>query len=206
MGSNPTIFSLFGGTVDTLDLESISEKNVGSNPTKDKMLDIYNKTVNYYFKQNKKLFGLIISSYKGWGIIMLKKKLFFLLKKKDIHFTFIAGKKYSKILTLIFFGFCKGYFNFLKIKGMGYKFIRLKNNIIVKFGFCHRVIYKNYLDIYCLFLSKFILRFESRSLWLLMKTKNIFKNIRKKNIYKKKGIFLKGSFINIKVSSKKSKF
>lgn len=191
---------------DTVDLESTSKLSVGSNPTKDiKMYIISNKTVSYYFKQNKKLFGLVLSSYKGWGILLLKQD-FFLIKKNELYPIVLASKSYLTLLTVIFLGFYRGYFKFLKLKGMGYRFINIKNNIIFKFGFSHRIIYINYVDIYCLFISKYILRFESRSLWLLTKVINCFKNIRKNNVYKKKGIFFKGFLISIKISSKKSKF
>jgi ribosomal protein L6P/L9E len=165
---------------------------------------ISNKVVTYSFLKNKKIFGLVISPNKGWGFLELKQ--YFLLKKDQLHPIVLNHKSYLSFLTIIFLGFYKGYFRFLKLKGMGYKFIRLKNNIIFKFGFSHRLIYSNYINIYCLYISKYLLRLESRSYWQLINVTNSFTNIRKNNMYKKKGIFLKGSIINIKISSKKSKF
>ena len=89
---------------------------------------------------------------------------------------------------------------------MGYKFININNTVILKFGFSHRVIYVNTLDIKCKFITKYSLGLEARSLWVLKKVVQSFYSIRKKNVYKKKGIFLKGCLITIAVSTKKSKF
>jgi len=168
------------------------------------MYYISNKAVSYYFIQNKKIFSLVVSSSKGWGFLELKQ--YFLLKNNQIHPIVAKSKSYLSFITTMFFGFYKGYFKFLKLKGIGFRFIRLKNNIIFKFGVSHRLIYINYINVYCLYISKYLLRFEGRSYWQMTKVINSFIHIRKNNMYKKKGIFLKGSIINIKISSKKSKF
>ena len=109
-------------------------------------------------------------------------------------------------MSIIFLGFQKGYFQYLKLKGMGYKFINTGNNIILKFGFSHRIVYVNSIDTQSKFITKYLLGLESRSLWTLKRIVQSFINVRKKNVYKKKGIFLKGCLINIRVSSKKAKF
>jgi len=95
---------------------------------------------------------------------LLLKQDFFLIKKNELYPIVLTNKSYLTLLTIIFLGFCRGYFKFLKLKGMGYRFISIKNNIIFKFGLSHRIIYINYVDVYCLFISKYVLRFESRSL------------------------------------------
>lgn len=162
-------------------------------------------TVTYCFLQNKKLFMLILSSSKGWGILCFQR-MFFLIKKNELYSFLPYNKAYLTFLTIFFIGFQRGYFQYLKLKGMGYKFIRAGTNFLLKFGYSHRIVYINYADVYCKFLTKFILRLETRSLWLLSKITYAFSNIRKKNMYKKKGIFLKGALITLKSSSKKSKF
>jgi ribosomal protein L6P/L9E len=103
-------------------------------------------------------------------------------------------------------GFQRGYFQYLKLRGIGYKWIYTHKNIVLKLGFSHRITYINALDTQSNYISRYLLKIESRSLWTLKKILQSFYNIRKKNIYKKKGIFLKGSLVNIKVNSKKSKF
>ena len=162
-------------------------------------------TINYCFLQNKKLFGLVLSSSKGWGIISFQE-IFFLVKNKELYSFLLSSKSYSSILVHIFFGFQKGYSTFLKLKGLGYKFIRVLDIIILKFGFSHRIIFINFLNVYCKYVTKYILFFNTRSFWVIKKLIQSFNIIRNINIYKKKGIFLKGSLITIKMSSKKSKF
>lgn len=193
--------------VDAIDLESIFIWSVGSSPTKDIYM-LYNSsknTISYCFFKNKKLFGLVLSLSKGWGIIDFNH-YYFLIKNSEFYSFVLWKKSYSSFLMAFFLGFQKGYFKYLKLKGMGYKFLSVNHNLIIKIGFSHRVIYINSLNIYCGFINKYLLRFESRSLWSLKKLVQTFLNIRQKNSYKKKGIFLKGSLINIKINSKKSKF
>jgi ribosomal protein L6P/L9E len=109
-------------------------------------------------------------------------------------------------MTSIFLGFQKGYFKYLKFKGVGYKFVTTLNNLSLKFGFSHRIAYVNYINTKCKFISRHFLHLEVRSLLTSKSIVQSFNNIRKKNIYKKKGIFLKGSLIHTRISSKKSKF
>ena len=162
-------------------------------------------TLTYCFLQNKKLFGLVVSFSKGWGIFSFKKD-YFLLKENNCYSFLYHRKSQFTLLSIFFLGFQRGYFYYLKLKGIGYKFTMLKDNIIFKFGFSHRIVYINYIDVYCKFFTKYLLFLESRSLWVLKKLLYDFFNIRKKNAYKKKGIFLKGCLFSIKISSKKSKF
>ena len=162
-------------------------------------------TICYCFLQNTKLFNLILTVSKGWGIMILEKN-FFLVKKKEIFPYLLKEKSYLSLLRNIFLGFYKGYSQYLKLKGMGYKFMTVKKNLILKFGFSHRIVFMNYTNIYCKFITRYLLRFESRSLCTLKKIYQIFTKIRKNNTYKKKGLFFKGSVTTIKTSSKKSKF
>ena len=91
---------------------------------------ISNKVVTYYFIKNKIIFVLVISVNKGWGFLKLKQ--YFFIKKSHLYYIVVNNKSYLSFLTIIFLGFYRGYFRFLKLKGMGYKFIRLKDNIIIK--------------------------------------------------------------------------
>ena len=148
---------------------------------------------------------LVLTSSKGWGITVCQKN-YFMVKDKNFFYFLSHMKSYLNLMSIIFLGFQKGYFQYLKLKGMGYKFINTSNNIILKFGFSHRIVYVNAIDTKCKFITKYLLGLESHSLWTLKRIVQSFINIRKKNVYKKKGIFLKGCLINIRVSSKKAKF
>ena len=170
------------------------------------MLSTFSKNIiTYCFLQKQKKFVLIITPCRGWGIIS-SQNVYFLMKERKTFFFLSYLKSYVSFLATIFLGFKKGYFQYLKLKGMGYKFINTSNNIIIKFGFSHRQIYINFIDTKCKFITKFLLRLEARSFFTIKKIVHSFISSRKKNVYKKKGIFLKGSLIDIRVSSKKSKF
>jgi ribosomal protein L6P/L9E len=147
----------------------------------------------------------VISSSKGWSVISCQEP-YFLIKEKRVFFFLSHTKSFSSFVSIVFLGLQKGYFQYLKLKGMGYKFVNTSNNIALKLGFSHRIIYVNPINTKCSFISKYFLGLEARSLWTIKKIVQSFNSIRKKNVYKKKGIFLKGCLIDIRVSSKKSKF
>lgn len=169
------------------------------------LVNLSKNTVVYCFLRNKKLFSLVLSSFKGWGIFTLKS-IYVLLKNKTFYFFATRKKSIISLLASFFLGFQKGYFNYLKLKGMGFKFKHFKDSLFLKFGFSHRLVYSTYVNVYCLYINRYLICLGSRSFWDLIRVKQFFANIRKNNVYKKKGIFLKGSLIDIKLSSKKSKF
>jgi hypothetical protein len=161
-------------------------------------------TTTYCFIQNKKLFILTISCSKGWGVSYCKTPLF--LIKGSFLFFLSHRKSYSSFMSIIFLGFQKGYFQYLTLKGVGYKFICVISNIILKFGFSHRIMHVNPINTKFKCISRYLLRMETRCFWTLWKLAQAFNSLRKKNLYKKKGIFLKGCIIITRVSSKKAKF
>jgi hypothetical protein len=162
-------------------------------------------TATYCFLQNKKLFLLVISSSKGWSVTACRGP-YFIIREKKVFFFLSHIKSFSGFMSIVFSGLQKGYFQYLKLRGMGYKFVNVSNYIVLKFGFSHRIVYVNPINTKCKFISKYFLRLETRCLWTIKKIVQSFNSIRKKNVYKKKGIFLKGCLISVQVSSKKSKF
>lgn len=160
-----------------------------------------NNIVNYCFSTNKKLIGIMLSSINGWGIINFQH--FIMVKNFVVHF---FSSENQKLLSVCVLGFSMGYSRFIKLKGIGYKFLRKKNNLILKFGLSHRVVYSNLKNIYGFLINKATLKFKGRSISNLTNVVNSFKAIRKKNVYKKKGIFIKGGIFSLKISNKKVKF
>jgi ribosomal protein L6P/L9E len=67
-------------------------------------------------------------------------------------------------VSIVFLGLQKGYFQYLKLRGMGYKFVNRSDGVILKFGFSHRIIYVNPINAKCKFISRYFLRLEARSL------------------------------------------
>ena len=169
------------------------------------MLRIINNTVFYCFKHNKKLFGFVLSFLKGWCLIYYKCKVC-LVKDKGLHIFPFYNKGILNWFVSLVFGFQKGYFQYFQLQGMGYKFLLVKNILALKLGYSQRILFICELNIKCTYVTKYLLKINSRSLDHLKKISFFFFKTRKQNIYKKKGIFLKGSVLKIKLSMKKSKF
>jgi ribosomal protein L6P/L9E len=89
---------------------------------------------------------------------------------------------------------------------MGYKTTMAALNLVFKLSQSHRLVYKIQKDIKIIYLHKQALIFKTKSLDLLKKIVFFLRKFGKKNVYKKKGVFLKGSVISVKINSKKSKF
>jgi hypothetical protein len=169
------------------------------------MLEITNNTVFYCFNHNKKLFGVVISSLKGWGLVNYKYKICLVKDKFFYLFPFYSNDIFNSFDSLVF-GFQKGYFQYLQLKGMGYKFILTNNILALKVGYSHRILFMSSLNIRCIYVTKQLLKINCRSLNQLKTVSFFFLKARKQNIYNKKGIFIKGSIFQTKLSSKKSKF
>ena len=89
---------------------------------------------------------------------------------------------------------------------MGFKMICHLVAIIFKLGYSHRVLFIRQTEIAFTYLNRHLLKIEGRSLALIKIILFQFMQLRVKSAYKKKGIFLKGSILKFKITSKKSKF
>ena len=89
---------------------------------------------------------------------------------------------------------------------MGYKNLILGSHLLLKLSQSHRLVYKVKKNIKVFYVNKQVLHIQSKCLNKLKNLIYFFQKFSKINAYKKKGIFLKGSIISTKVSSKKSKF
>ena len=109
-----------------------------------------------------------------------------------------------------FNSFFRGFYSyfrlFLSFLGIGYKRFFCFSSIILKLGFSHRLLYVTRLDFKVLLFKRRKIELRSRNLNLLNFFSCLFEKTRLPNKYKKKGIFLKGSRIFLRLSSKKSKF
>ena len=160
----------------------------------------------YCFNKNSNLFLILISNLQGWGLVQLKYKFFIIKANKLFIYNLLALiKSYISFLINFFLGFFKNYFQYLKIKGMGFKIILVGLNLLLKLGFSHRIIYICMNNWRFQYLNKQLLKINSRCFFTIKNFVYSFQKIRKLNSYKKKGIFIKGSIIKIKVSSKKAK-
>ena len=162
--------------------------------------------VLYCFNKYLKFFVLSISNLQGWGLLEIHSKFilidnFGLYLYNSIH----LFKIYNAFVINFFFGLYKNYHIYFRLKGIGYKIMKIGPNFLLKIGFSHRIIYLIKKNLRFSYQNKQILKIESRSLFNLKNIIFIFQKIRKLNCYKKKGIFLKGSIIKIKINKKKAK-
>ena len=104
------------------------------------------------------------------------------------------------------FGLYRYFSQFIKLQGMGYKGAVSKSFLILKLGYSHRLLFKIVKDIKLTYVSRQLLLLQGRDVDSLKKIIYNLQKLRKASAYKKKGLFLKGSIIKIKQSSKKSKF
>lgn len=162
--------------------------------------------ITYCFNKNSKLFLLSLSNLQGWSLIEIKSEYIILNNKNLYFYNFLSLiNTYNFFLISFLFGLYKNYFCFLKFKGVGYKLIKVGFNFSIKLGFSHRILFILKKKSKFQYINKQLLKIESRSLANMKNIIFTFQKIRKMNSYKKKGVFLKGSIIKIKISKKKSK-
>ena len=92
------------------------------------------------------------------------------------------------------------------MKGMGFKFNIVKDVLVLRVGFSHKILYNLKKSTKLIFKNKQFLVISSRYLSVIRNLIFFFRRLNKQNVYKLKGIFFKGMFIKLKLSSKKVKF
>lgn len=163
---------------------------------------IAKELVAYRIKKKKNYFLLVLSISQGWGLTKIRNRL---SSAESFRLLFFSNVQ-TCFLFNVFLGFFRNYFYFLELKGMGFKMICHPLGIILKLGFSHRAFLIRREELVFVLLNRHSLRIEGRSLTLLKNSLFRFMALKKKSVYKKKGIFLKGSTLKFKVTSKKSKF
>lgn len=163
-------------------------------------MNVPKEIVCYFFKQNNFSYLLVLSNLQGWGI--LKCNLY------GIFYNSLCDYYYKKDNqeNIFILGFYKNYTCFLKLKGMGFKTVTVNKNLIFKLGCSHRILYILKKDALIVLEQKYLIQINTRSLNLIKNAIGILKSIKLPSPYKIKGIFIKGSCLILKISSKKSKF
>ncbi len=91
----------------------------------------------------------------------------------------------------------KGYYIELEFEGLGYRFVNLKNELILRVGYSHYVYFKIPKNILLLGFRKNLILF-SVSKKNLNQIVYLVSSLKKYNNYKKKGVFKKGEVIVLK--------
>ena len=168
---------------------------------------IPNELSCYFLKKNSIFLSLFISCLRGWGLFNLNSKCVLTSKYSLLNYSFTyATKGYFICLSVYCLGFYRNYFHYIKLKGMGFKAILIKKQLLFKLGYSHRIIVHIKTNVKFWYIAKQVFRIESRDFSTLKQFIFSVFNFRKVGVYKKKGLYLKGSLIKLKLSSKKSKF
>ena len=154
----------------------------------------------YFFKQNTFSYLLVLSNLQGWGILKCCVHASFYNNFFDYYY-----KKDTQV-NIFILGFYKNYTCFLKLKGMGFKTVVVNKNLIFKLGCSHRITYVLKKNVLVILEQKYLIQINTRSLNTIKNAISILKSIKIPSPYKIKGVFIKGSYISLKISSKKSKF
>lgn len=164
------------------------------------------EVVTYCFNRYLNFFIFSISNLQGWSLLELYSK-YILIDNFGLYLynCIYLFKIYNAFIINFLFGLYKNYHIYFRLKGIGYKIMKVSSNFMIKLGFSHRIIYLMKKNLCFSYQNKQSLKIESRSLFDLKNIIFNFQKIRKINSYKKKGIFLKGSIIQVKINKKKAK-
>ena len=175
---------------------------MGSNPFIS-IMNLFNSLPLYFLKYKHNSFLLILSISRGWGICKCLTTSI-VLDSSLSHFVFSKAHRY--FLYNMCVGFYKNYFYFLKLKGMGFRVLGHSKGLIFKLGCSHKLLFLKKIDIVFFYLARLIFTIKGRCVLTLKNILSTILSFKKKNSYKRKGIFYKGVITKVKLTSKKSKF
>lgn len=157
----------------------------------------------FTIKNKKNPFLLVLSISQGWGIVKLINNQ---ISTNNSFKTFFYSKVYSCFFSNVILGLFKNYYYYLKLKGMGFKSLVHIKGLVLKLGYSHRILFSIKKEISFIYLTRQSMILKSRNIATLKDAMFYLTTLKKKSVYKKKGVFLKGSIVKIKLTSKKSKF
>lgn len=157
-----------------------------------------NINVEFINKKNLIVFtgniGKIQKVFNGKDIIFLNNKLF--IKSETSYRIFI--KNFYNIVN----GVTNGYYIEINFIGLGYRFLKLKNFLLLKLGYSHYIKYIIPSNIVVVGYKRCLIVYSINiyEINLFAKRLRLFK---KPDIYKGKGIQIQGEIINYKIGKKK---
>jgi ribosomal protein L6P/L9E len=147
------------------------------------------------------LFGFLKYKFrKKINILARYKKVRIFGRNKELYYTNI------KLIHNAFLSVLSGHLKFLELKGVGFKYRIKKNKLFLILGYSHITIYELPNNVFINILTNKLLKIFSNNLLILnrviysLKKKKIF------NIYKGKGIVLKGEVLIFKEGKKSTRF
>jgi len=125
--------------------------------------------------------------------------IFFSIKYGWSVYPIISKNKSSSAFLVFFFGMLRLYFLLFKIKGFGFKFIKIRKGVLVKLGYTHRLVVLIGKNQKIAFKSKFKIIYFARDLNVLKLNFAFFTFFLFLCAFKKTGVFLKGTLYVLKL-------
>lgn len=138
--------------------------------------------------------GNIQYNFKGLDIVFGET---YILLKSKVSFNLLIG-----LLQGAYIGVTEGYFLELDFIGVGYRFIILNKKIVLRLGYSDNITYFLPLNVKILGYKKKMLLF-GLTLNEINNLKYALCNLRVVNIYKGKGVVLKGEVVKLKVGKQR---
>lgn len=155
----------------------------------------------FYF--DLKLGNFYFFSLNGWYLHKQLKMLSFLYNNINclVRPFFLSSFLFNNLI----FGLIKSYYKYIQLRGRSFRYLYILSNLIIKFGYSHKLYYIVSNNICFTLITKQILKVSGKS---LQRLKNIFfdlHSIRKFDKYKGKGLLYYKDSLILKASSKKTK-
>lgn len=147
------------------------------------------------------LFGFLKYKFiKKINIRACYKKVRIFGFNKELYYTNI------KLIHNVFLSVLSGHLKFLELRGVGFKYRIKKNKLFLILGYSHIVVYELPSNVFVKLLTTKLIKVFSNNLLLLNKVIYAVKKKKFFNIYKGKGIVLKGEVLISKEGKKSTRF
>jgi large subunit ribosomal protein L6 len=113
---------------------------------------------------------------------------------------------YTKILNNLFHSVLTGHLKYLELRGVGFKYKINGNKLFCILGYSHVIRYYLPANILIVLMSNKLLKLFSNNLIILNKVIYDLKKKKKTNVYKGKGIIIKGEVLILKEGKKSNAF
>lgn len=165
-----------------------------------KIINNIYKKANIKFDSNKKAIliigplGLMEKTFNGNVILYYSKKIFF-LTKADYQI-------FIKVIDRLYVGVVYGYFIEINFVGLGYRFLKLKNFLLLKLGFSHYIKYMLGSNLYMLGYKRKLILYGMNNIEVNLVAREL-QRFKQPNVYKGKGIQISGEILKYKIGKQK---
>jgi ribosomal protein L6P/L9E len=147
------------------------------------------------------LFGFLKYKFrKKINIFAQYKKVRIFGYNKELYYTNI------KLINNAFLSVLSGHLKILELRGVGFKYRIKKNKLFLILGYSHVTVYELPSNLFVKILTNKLIKLFSNNLLVLNKVIYALKKKKAFNIYKGKGIVLKGEVLIIKEGKKSTRF